>query len=195
MSCYTDYTEGQIHQLATALEAEGFTSADLDEIKKNLPRIREFLRGTHELRLMRHIIDCDADPYCPTGWEVVEHRKCGRIELEWNQDRIRLYLSKDQEGGSHVSGHKLRKELADQPILNANVLDYLLAHSELIPKEWEEEIIFFWGTIYRFSDSDGDSDDNLFVRHLRRIGGGWVWDYSCLADDFGDNLPAAVLSH
>jgi len=185
MSCYTDYTEGQIHQLATALEAEGFTSADLDEIKKNLPRIRGLLRGTHELRLMRHIIDCDADPYCPTGWEVVEHRKCGRIE--WNQE-IRLYLSKDQEGGSHVSGHKLRKELADQPILNANVLDYLLAHPGLIPTNgWEKKIILFWGTIYR---GHGVS----VVRYLYWDGGKWSWYYCWLGSGFTANAPAAVLA-
>jgi hypothetical protein len=39
---------------------------------------------------------------------------------------VELYLSRGQKGGKIIVGHKLRKQLADQPVLNANVLDYLL---------------------------------------------------------------------
>jgi len=35
--------------------------------------------------------------------------------------------------------------------MNANVLDYLLAHPELIPEDWKNKYVFFWGTIYRYS--------------------------------------------
>lgn len=61
------------------------------------------------------------------------------------------------------------KELEDQPVLNANVLDFLREHPELIPDEWKGKFTFFWGTIYRHRDGD------LYVRCLYWDGGRWDW--------------------
>lgn len=57
-----------------------------------------------------------------------------------------------------------RPNLADKPVLNANVLDYLLARQELIPAEWKGKAVFFWGAIYRYPDG------NLCVRRLYWFG-------------------------
>lgn len=129
------------------------------------------------------VINCDADPFVPDGWKVEEHRKGGMFE--WNPDNVRLYFSNKQKNGSCIGGHDLRKELADQPVLNANVLDYLLAE-HLIPDEWKGKYIFFWGTIYR------DSDGNLYVRYLYCCGFRWSWEYCRLSNNWSDGYPAAV---
>lgn len=133
-----------------------------------------------------HIINLDADPYVPGEWKVEEHKKGG--QLNWDTVKINLYLSQSQQNGKYVQGHKLRKELANQPVLNANVLDFLHAHPELIPKEWKGKRVYFWGTIY--SDSLGI----LYVRCLYFREGRWRWNYRWFDFDWIDGEPAALLA-
>ena len=102
-----------------------------------LEGVQRFLRGDAEVVIKRHIIDCDATPFVPDGLKVEEHTPGGRFE--WNPDEIKLYLSDKQRSGS-IDGNKLHKELAGKPVLNANVLDYLLAHPNLIPDEWKGKV-------------------------------------------------------
>ena len=85
-------------------------------------------------------------------------------------------------------GNNLRQELDDQPTLNANVLDYLLAHPELIPEEWKGKAVFFWGTIYRRSDG------GLYVRCLYWGGSKWRWHGRWLDNGFNSGNPAALAS-
>ena len=134
----------------------------------------------------KHIIDCDADSFIPDGWKVEEHKKGG--QFEWDATKVTLYLDDGQKKNKYIKGEKLREKLVDQPLLNANVLDHLLAHPDLIPEEWKSKDIFFWGTIY--SRSGGGP----CVRYLRWGGGKWRWDYYWLGHDWGGNDPAAVLA-
>ncbi|MBI5421321.1 MAG: hypothetical protein HZA35_03370 [Parcubacteria group bacterium] len=105
------------------------------------------------------IIDCDKDPFVPYSadmfdrsdpqrnrWSVESHVKGG--QLEWNLSRAGLYLCESQRNNKVITGEELRKELKDQPLLNANILDTLVAHRELIPNSWYGKFVFFWGTIY-----------------------------------------------
>jgi len=139
------------------------------------------------------IIDCDVDPFVPKGWQVVEHQKGGK--LVWDPDKIQLYLSPEQKDGKWIEGNALRKELANKPVLNANVLDYLLAHPHLIPEEWKKDkngyirFIFFWGTIYR------NSGGYLGVRYLCFNDGEWRWHCGWLDDDWNGHDPAALLAN
>ncbi len=110
------------------------------------------------------VIDCDAAPILlHKDWKIEEHKPGG--QLIWDRTNLRLYLSENQHDGQYVRGDRLRKELADKPVLNANVLDYLLDHPHLIPEEWKNKVedeplhIFFWGTIYRYAN-------DIFVRYL-----------------------------
>ena len=138
------------------------------------------------------VIDCDDAPFTPNGWTVEEHNKMGQIE--WNSEKIELYLSKGQKN-KWIEGNKLRKELEDKPVLNANVLDYLLAHPHLIPDEWKKDkngntrYIFFWGTIYR------SSGGYLVVRCLFFDGGEWDWCYYWRDYDWDGRSPAALLAN
>lgn len=132
----------------------------------------------------RYIIDCDSQPVIPDGLTIEEHRKGGVIE--WNPEKISLYLSEIQKTG-RIVGTDLRKELAGMPVLNACVLDYLLANPHLIPEEWKGKHIFFWGTVYR------GHDDGLFVRYLCWSGDEWYWGLRWLDSGWSSSDPAVCL--
>ena len=183
----TTYSIGAMNQLGDALENAGFSTEDVTKLKQfsNLKGFKDVLNGKAEISYPENLIDCDVNPFIPDGWSVEEHKKGGMFKF--NPEKISLYLSKKQKKGS-IEGNNLRKELASQPVLNANVLDYLLAHPELIPEEWKGKYIFFWGTIYRLSDG------SLFVRYLRWHGSGWYWNYYWLDGGFFYGFPAALAS-
>ncbi|MFW0862079.1 MAG: hypothetical protein ACKKL6_00625 [Candidatus Komeilibacteria bacterium] len=168
-----DYTMGQMNAVAKMMQQQFGDDA-----------VDRFLRGNVELTVKTHTIDCDADPFVPDGWKVEEHTKSR--QFEWNTDKVELYLSDEQKKG-FIEGNKIRKLLKDKHALNANVLDYLLAHPELIPEEWKGKAICFWGTIYR------NSDGILCVRYLYWDGHRWHWCGDWL-DDYFDNGGLAVLS-
>lgn len=177
---------GQANELKLAFRRAEWTPADIKRLCEGdlASKLLPVVRGLGDVTIVKHVIDCDANPYIPDGWKVKSHRKHG--QLEWDPKNIQLWLAEGQKSGKHVEGNKLRKELEDQPVLNANALDYLLAHPELIPESWKDKSIFFWGTIYRCSDGD------LCVRCLFWNGGSWHWDFRWLDDDFSSYNPAAV---
>jgi hypothetical protein len=163
-------TPGQLAELVAIDRAQGGIRDDVQELIRKLTA--------------RMIIDLDANPFVPDGWEVEEHKKGG--QFEWNVTKINLFLSINQQGGKTIKGHKLRKELKSKAPFNANMLDFLLAHPHLIPEEWKGKCVYFWGTIYR--DSDGDP----CVRYLYWDDGQWDWDWGCLDDGWSSSSPAAV---
>ena len=79
------------------------------------------------------VVDLDTDPFIPEGWAVKggDHQKGG--QFSWDSAAVELWLSPNQQNSKHIEGNKLRKELANQPVLNANVLDFLLANPDIIP--------------------------------------------------------------
>lgn len=177
----------QAHELKLAFRRNGWTNADIKALSEGnfLADVLKLMKGQLEIKPIEHLIDCDVNPFIPNGWAVEEHKKGGMFKF--NPEKISLYLSKKQKKGS-IGGHDLRKELADKPVMNANVLDYLLAHPELIPEEWKGKYIFFWGTIYR------NSVGSLCVRCLRWNGSGWCWYGYWLGSDFNSDSPAALAS-
>lgn len=82
-----------------------------------------------------HVLDLTTIPKLPfNGAEIIESKGTGVVRLERRGDdlylddkKIELHLSPKQKKGSH-GGHDLRKYLEDKPVLNATVLDHLLAH-------------------------------------------------------------------
>jgi hypothetical protein len=141
--------------------------------------------GKASITYLKHIIDCEEKPFTPEGWKVEVHLKRGFIEF--NPENVSLYLSEYQKNGS-ITGFNLRNEILYKPVMNANVLDYLLAHPELIPEEWKSKAVFFWGTIYR------NSDGGLCVRCLSWDGSRWYWHFRWLALGFLSDCPAALAS-
>jgi len=181
------YSIGAMNQLGDALEKAGWLPEDVTKLKQfsNLQGLKDVLDNKAVISYPDHLIDCSAAPFIPPGWSIEEHQPGGL--WKWDPAKISLYLSKKQRKGN-ISGHNLRRELLGKRVMNANVLDYLLAHPELIPEEWKGKYIFFWGTIYRRSDGC------LFVRYLRWNGSEWYWSYYWLANDFYSGHPAALAS-
>jgi len=135
---------------------------------------------------VEHLIDCDADPFVPDGWSVEEHKKGGLVKF-FDPSKFSLYLSKKQEKG-YITGNDLRKELSNKRVYNANALDYLLAHTEIIPEECKGKAVVFWGTIYR------DADGRLSVRYFCWDGSECHWGYDWLDGDFDAGRPAILAS-
>jgi hypothetical protein len=176
---------GQAGELKAAFRRGDWSN---DEIKKlcegnTLTKVRDVVRGYAEIVTKQHVIDLDANPFVPDGWKVEEHIKGG--QFVYDPAKIKPYLSKSQKKGV-IGGHDLRKELQGKPVYNANLLDYYLAHPELIPDKWKGKYIFFWGTIYRSSAGD------LYVRCLYWDGSQWDWHYNWLDDGWNDGRPAAL---
>ena len=162
---------------------------------------REFMRFIKNRACVQvvggHFVNCDIDSYIPSGWslkgEEAEHRRSGMVKLERRGDdlyangrKIELFLAENQKDG--IKGHYLRGVLTAKPVLNANILDYLLKpeNQHLIPESWKCKYVFFWGDVYR------DSYGYLCVRDLCWDGDGWRWDDRWLAYVFDCDSPAAV---
>jgi len=176
----------QAAELDLAFERNGFNASEVKRLSEGdvLADVRNVILGYSEIKPIENIINCDADPFLPSGWEIEEHKKSGKFV--WNPSCVQLHLSPNQQNGKVIVGHKLRTELAGKPVLNANVLDYLLVHPHLIPEEWKGKYVFFWGTIYRYSAG------NLSVRYLYWSGGRWDWSYGWLGYGWDGGGPAAV---
>ena len=184
---------GLAAKLKQAVLRNGITDlADIDWLceGENLANVRRLRQGRVLLTVPEHLIDCDVQPFVPNGWTVEEHQKGGQWKFDPKQ--VEFFLASGQKGGKVIEGNKLRKELAKKPVLNANVLDYLLANPHIIPEEWKKDgqgntrYIFFWGTVYRHSDG------YLCVRFLFWYDGRWSWSDLWLDFDWYDRYPAAL---
>lgn len=183
---------GQANELKLAFRHTGWTNEELKQLCEGntLAEFCKVLLGQAEVKVLEYVIDCDADPFVLSGWTVEEHQKGGQFKFDPAQ--VEFWLSDRQRKGEFIEGNKLRKELAQKPVLNANVLDYLCAHPHFIPEEWKRDsegrtrYIFFWGTIYR------DSDSHLYVRYLCWSGGRWGSLCSWLGHNWGVCDPAAL---
>lgn len=182
-------TSRQAAELDHAFERNGWTAVNVKKASKGdtLARFLDVLLGRAEIN---YLIDLDADPYVPEHWSLIEHRKGGQVI--WDPKKISLYLSQKQQDGKVAKGGELRKELARLPVLNANVLNFLLrySHLNLIPKEWKGKRVYFWGTIY-CSDFDG----SLGVQALCQASGGWTDACIPLTYDFDCDHPAILLAN
>ena len=187
---------GLAAKLKQAVIRNGITDlADIDWLCEggNLANVRRLRQGHVLLTVPEHLIDCDANPFNPwanDGFTIEEHQKGGQWKFDPKQ--VEFFLASGQKDGKVIEGNKLRKELAKKSVFNANVLDYLLAHPELIPDEWKTggngntRYIFFWGTVYRHRGG------LLYVRFLDWDDGRWRWGSRWLDDGWRGRNPAAV---
>lgn len=179
---------GLAYKIKQALSRNGIPDvADLDWLVTgdNIAKMRRVRLGHAEIVITEHVIDCDAEPLIPDRWYVEEHQKGGAFK--WSAEGVTLYLDKRQKNGKWIDGNELRQALAMKPVLNANVLDYLLAHPHLIPEEWKDKAVFFWGTIYR--EWNGDP----YVRYLDWYGDRWGWSARLLDGDWSDVYNTAAV--
>ncbi len=164
-----------------------------------------------------NVVDLDAPPFCPSCFQVVEHRKGGLLDLA--TAKIDLYLAEAQKEGvgirfgidelrkkglsikdiadlygvnvkrmCYIDGSDLRKELEGKPVLNANVLDFYLANPHRIPEEWRGK-----DRSINFWGTVYRDKHYEYVRALWWRGGEWHDGLSRLFDMFTVNSPAAIL--
>ncbi len=186
---------GCAHKFGLALERAGGEPADLNRAAENKALMEGFLalvRGCAKITIVKHVVDLDALSFIPSGWKIESHKKGG--SFEWDPAKIALHLEPEQADGKSLKGTELQKRLEGKPVFNSTMLDWLLAHTELIPEGWKQDdngntrYIFFFGTIYRRSDG------YLCVRCLCWHGGRWDWGGYWVGYEFGDQDPAAVLA-
>ncbi|MEI7620668.1 MAG: hypothetical protein WCJ57_03830 [Candidatus Falkowbacteria bacterium] len=179
----------QAVELKMAFRRHGWSNADIKKLSEGdiLGEVLAVMKKKATISYPEHLIDLGAKPFCPEGFSVEEHQGTGNWLFYLSAPLYRFYRSKKQIKGS-IEGNELRKELKGQKVLNANVLDYLLAHPDLIPEEWKNKNVFFWGTIYR------NSLGHLCVRYLDWDGSSWHWLSGWLHYDFGSSNPAVVAS-
>lgn len=186
---------GQANELKLAFRREGDWTNEkikaLTERRGLLKQVLDVIESRTEIITIKHMIDLDADPLTPyNGWSVEEHRKGG--QFQWNPAKVILHFSKNQMDGKLIGGHDLRKELAKEPVWNANLLDHLLKYPHLIPEGWKKDengntrYIYFWGTIYCVSGKD------LYVRFLDFGDGHWRASGGCLDRNWGGGDPAVL---
>lgn len=153
------------------------------------------IKDTQIATPLQYTIDCDTKPFEPSGLTVAPEsdQLPNRVRGQFDSTKVRrLYLSPNQQKGKVIKGTELAKELASEPVLPANIIDFYLANTHLIPEEWKNDengnfrYIFFWGTIYR------GADGRLCVRGLYFADGGWCSHYRSLGYDWGGGSPAAV---
>jgi len=167
------------------LDGEDFQRRVIEDPIRAGEELTRFLKNGARVQVVGyHVIDCDAIPFLLEDWKVESHRKGGQVV--WDPTNVVLYLDEAQQNRRLIEGNNLRKKLAKMPVMNANVLDYLLDHPELIPEEWKGIYVYFWGTIYR-SRLGG-----LGVRCLRWDGDRWNWNCRWLGNDWDSSDPVAV---
>jgi hypothetical protein len=146
----------------------------------------------------KHIIDLDAPLFIPEGWEVHPKDQPSNVVrgmFEWYPAKVRLHLTPNQQRDNYIEDDKFRQELENELLFNANLLDYLLTHPEIILEEWKQDeqgrirYIFFWGTIYYSSYSD-----DLLVCGLYWDGDRWDCDFNRINYAWAVCNSAAVLA-
>jgi hypothetical protein len=110
MAKSNDFSVTLMGEVAITAAKAGWEPENLSDLSKDENLMRQVLgvlKGTHEIKGIEHVIDCDAEPFIPNGWSVEEHQKGGIIKFD--PSMIGPYLSKKQKNGS-IEGNKLRIE-------------------------------------------------------------------------------------
>jgi hypothetical protein len=160
--------------------------------KFNLPQDCEIEIEGNTADILKTRIDTTKTPKIPSWLKEIKENDTSLGTIEWDKEKYKdsLFLSPEQLSESSINGEKLLKLIKKEkiPVLNANVLDYLLEHKEEIPEEWKGKRIYFWGTIFR------SSGGNRHVRCLDWGGSDWGGDSNWLGNDWGDSRPAVRLA-
>lgn len=174
-------TVWQAYELDRALRSAGYSDEDIELLssRKLLSQVRQILIGHATIDEQEHIIDCDVLPWIPFDqWEVEVHQKGGQLKWEIEQHAHSLQRFEKMECA------EFNREFFGKPVLNANVLDYLLARTHLIPEEWKGRRVLFLGTRYR---DLREEDGALYVRVLYHSSvegeDSWSWSYEPIDND------------
>jgi len=99
------------------------------------------------------MIDCNAHPKVPDMWQLGKH-SMGLGQWAWNPQKIMLNDLEfvDAEFTEHAAIEQYCFSFGYVPA-NADILDFLLEHPNLIPSEWKGKLVYFCGTTYESEDA------------------------------------------
>lgn len=125
------------------------------------------------------LINLEGDPWAQCmDWKLKGRtiaRHVGKGVLELDPSKLRLHTPLSFRDPQPFNALKVYKELKKEriPVLNACVLDYLLAHPELIPESWKQNENFSVRYIYFMDTFYQRLDNSIGVRFLYWRGGIW----------------------
>jgi hypothetical protein len=181
MNDVSEFSVGLAHEFVISAAKAGFTAQEFREIVRNHSLLKQFHRVYTEKASVveiEHLIDCNhkaaslpfTDNYHVRSFSVKYFPRGGL--WKWAPEELTLWQMPEQS--RETVGRDLWNviEQKEIPVLNANVLDYLIAHPHLIPKDWVHKCVYFWGTIYYESGLGG-----FYVRRLTGHvdGSGYHW--------------------
>lgn len=138
------------------------------------------VKGLAELTDIPYIVNLDAQPKTLTGYKASAHNGGGVFNFQ-HQSLDLFYPNPERE-----NGYKIRSALEGP--LNANMLDFLLGHPELIPQECQGKYTCFFGTTYC-----SYRDDESFVRAIFYHQDRYQETLIPLDTDFGDEMPIMII--
>ncbi|MEI7620601.1 MAG: hypothetical protein WCJ57_03465 [Candidatus Falkowbacteria bacterium] len=148
----------------------------------NFKGVFAFFGVRNEIKSSGLLVDLSAKPFCPEQFLVEKHVGWGF--WEFNHKLNLYYLKKRRKEVVRISS--LCEEFLDSQLLNANVLDYLLANQKDIPEKLKGQRIYFLGTIYAHSPK------TLCVRYLFWNDSEWSWGVNCIDNFFSDKDSIAL---
>ena len=178
---------GQANELKLAFRRAKWTNENVKRLCETtlLADIQSVLYGYGMVQPVEHRINCMANPLSEreleakghkssvcfqTNFKAVEHRL--RPSIKWLPDCISLYQSEPQRNGKSVKSLELLNDLAGKSVMNACILDHLLDYPLIIPDNWRDKTIYFWGTLYTTSRAE---TEYRYVRCLYYYDGKWYW--------------------
>jgi len=161
------YSIGLMNQLGDALEKAGFTAEDITKLRqlKDLSKIKDIV--SKRAYLAYHYIDTDKDPEIPKGYKIFRHQPGGMFQFD--KEKISIIELRA------TTVEDFLEKFVELKALNANVLDYLLDHFDIIPRDWYQSV-FFPGTVYLTDDGYHS------VRFLHYDGEEYGWS-DCLLEN------------
>jgi hypothetical protein len=159
--------------------------------------LNQFLAGNLEVRAVKHVIDCNADPFVPRGMKLVHHKRNGIRPVP--PERIQLYCTESQLTREGQRGTVLRAEIESYTgVLNANVLDHLLADTAAISQSWKAQVRPDYQTIVCFQGTEYEKDCGGPRKCVRTLSwseftGSWVSGIAWSDMLFHDFTPTAIM--
>lgn len=200
----SSYKEGQINQLANALEAAGFTPEDITNLGQgDLISIRSVLRGqakivsveveTRKEEVIGTIIRVDRliRPVYPDWVQMVMHPELENTgPAEYDIGMVEQWLHPMQKQGKIVTGNKIYDHLKDNNLLNGCVgladLQAIQAKGiDFFRKYFSGKWIYGWKSVVRRRDGHLDvpcliGDGGKVVLYWSWLGRGWFSDEPAL---------------
>lgn len=134
-------------------------------------------------------INFGSDPILEPGWRIRKKDQIrSRLKGDWllQYSCIGLHISHKQRDGGSISGHELVKDLEGEPVMGLQLLNYFYSSPYIIPSEWKNKMVFFWGTILH------SWEGGLYVFYLYWDGESCYKNYRWLGESWTENMPAVV---